>query len=1557
MPTPQTSLTSLILTTPVVTGQVLSIDTTVLPYVIVTDLATSQIEFSIYNDTFINQSGVPLPTAAAVTSTEIVNNVLTVGITLPPNAAFPAPGTLVTLKGTEEVFLNNQILTVVSSNSSQFTAAFILPVTTLNVTAVAAAIAGNTTYTVSQTLVAGLLVGLQFAFSGFSQSPNNGIFTVVANTTNTITVDNASGVPDTTGTAVSALANVNDTGTATWTNQNQFTGSVAVDPTLPETVVQIIGRNYDPLVIWTANTFYRVGTRLSDPNGNVQVVTQAGTSGSTMPTWNIALNGFTNDPTSAGVIWQNLGVIAITPIKKFSLLYFATSDALVIAPPSAVKSYKGLTSCKLEWQLPTYPGFIGVRVMISTDQSGVNVPYAQFGDIVNNTTRSTNVVVAEEVATQVNGNQTVITTTQTTEPVNYSSVDVPVSFFTNLINQTFYALVSTVIQDPNTQVIYESQQNGPVTCGFVNLRLVSPTDFLALQRKEDIAGRLISFMTSIYPDLDLTPRSEARDIMIDPVALELANASVREWFSRCATSISAIAQVDDANGDGISDPFNQSPFKQQIARAYGLNALDTQNLIDKQFDILGEQAGLQRLGAVASVGEVTFYSFTLPTTSTTFALGLTLATVPDAQTPSLNFQTRGSATITPQTAGAFFNPEQGWWGVTVPVECLSTGANSNVGAGTIRTIASGGPQGWNVINLASAEFGSDNESNADFADRIADALVAGFDSGTRFGYKKAAQETPGVVNSLVVAAGDLEMVRDWDPIRQKHVFGCVDIYVEGTDTSEQDENVFFTYSNSGVFNTPTSYLSLTLQSSTQLLFNINNFNQVAFNPYSAVQLIVQRPGSNPFYLGVQTAQFDNVNGNIILNPNELVYQIVGDSISQVRVPLLIAGNPATNQTAVAALAATLGSYSFALFTREASPLTHIPVLQPILEVNSVTGAGSTGVLPPGNVELIHTANFYLDGLSQDADDTVQVASTASAPAIKNVAASTTAPVEIDIAMDVPISLNGVPQNVLSVRSLDLSQLYIFGTDYSIVSTGPYHQYGLNVLNQQMNLTNIGITLNTLTILAPITNLTPGTQVTFAGIQNATFLNGVTVTVLALTGVSPNFTGFTANFTYAGTYGPAADSGAANYTKIANGATVVVSYNKFVLSEQLSFISQELQVLNGTLPTQLDNLGFVFNTWLPESYGYNVSPYTDLTLDGAVYNLDGTINLLAAITAGSVFSGATFLGYSTLIAAQIPHDSRYIKVTFNDGVGDIVKREGIDFTLSVDPTSGAAQISRILTGTIPDGGQVKVSYFATETFDISTEYPSFVQILTNTINKTKSAGASVLVKAMVANAIDVTATVELQSTADPATVNPNVRTAIDIVLDNAEKKLSQSAIVSAIQAVTGVQDVQLPLLKMAKSNGAYDIGIIIPTDTTWLPLNQDPEFANQQVPLGAFITSAAVLPDSTIPSGGDKDAAVGLLYQGQVFRRASSVKDFLANAATTPSFYIIGVNDQISPLLPIPTYALRVLLTDPQVANPGQRSYIVTYQVFNQGGSKDIPMSSTEYLVPGRVTINYVIAGN
>ena len=173
----------------------------------------------------------------------------------------------------------------------------------------------------------------------------------------------------------------------------------------------------------------------------------------------------------------------------------------------------------------------------------------------------------------------------------------------------------------------------------------------------------------------------------------------------------------------------------------------------------------------------------------------------------------------------------------------------------------------------------------------------------------------------------------------------------------------------------------------------------------------------------------------------------------------------------------------------------------------------------------------------------------------------------------------------------------------------------------------------------------------------------------------------------------------------NPVQVVVSYFKFTLAEQLTFVSQELDTLTSNTPVPLQQTGFVYNTWLPVSYSlaYNV-PNNGIPVWGG-----GTASNLALVTDAG------------LAAALVPYTSRYIKVTWNNGVSDIVQRENIDYTLVVNANTGGVTLARILGGGIPDGGTVKVSYFINETFTVATEYPAFVEILANTISQSQAAG--------------------------------------------------------------------------------------------------------------------------------------------------------------------------------------------------------------------------------------------
>lgn len=788
-----------------------------------------------------------------------------------------------------------------------------------------------------------------------------------------------------------------------------------------------------------------------------------------------------------------------------------------------------------------------------------------------------------------------------------------------------------------------------------------------------------------------------------------------------------------------------------------------------------------------------------------------------------------------------------------------------------------------------------------------------------------------------------------DLIRQKHVYGCVDVYTKGISFSEQDEVIAFEYQNSGTYGTPTSYLTLGTFNAATLRAQIANFSTLPYPLYQGVQLLVTR-STGSFYLGLTNAQFDNVNGYIILNPNDLAYQIVGNTISQASAPLILNGVPATNRAAIANLSTQSGSVTYQLLARYQSPLSDTPALQPIVSVNAVIGQpAQTGTVATSLIDLVYTSDFLLSGGSNQAGDIVNVSTTMGAPVSTTITALTGQAVTIGSAMDIPISTTGVPGNVVSVRSSDQSVLYGFGIDYTIAATGAYRTYGLQPLTVSYSITAVEIqsatpTTGIVTVTAA-NKFGVGASVTIGTLSNPIFapiLNGQTLIVSG----GDEATYFTATFLTTAVLPQTTMTGTVTGSSIQNNQQLLVTYNQFTVNEKLTFISGESQTLTGTAAFILDNQGFVYNTWLPESYGN-----TTLTLDGAVsYNADGSVNLSTA---------------TGLIGAGIAHDSRYIKVTYNG----VVMKEGSDFTLTVDSVSGTAAIARsaanIETTRIPDGGTVSVSYFITEAFTFSTEYPAFVEILANQLAKTKHAAADVLVKAMVANPVDVTMTVVLQPNASSDVVDPLIRTAIDLVMNNASGTLYQSDIVAQVKGVTGVQTVNIPLVKCAKSDGSYDIGVVIPTGTTWIPLSSDPAFAGLATPANSFITSVPVLPDTTLPSGGQAEAFVGLLYQGQAYTRTNSIQSFLSSAATpatssgSGSFYIIGTGDQISPShLFNSTYFQKVILTVPaDIATPSLLSFFVTYQVYGEGGATDITMSSTEYITPGRITINYVTTGS
>src|SRR5208337_1185675 len=397
------------------------------------------------------------------------------------------------------------------------------------------------------------------------------------------------------------------------------------------------------------------------------------------------------------------------------------------------------------------------------------------------------------------------------------------------------------------------------------------------------------------------------------------------------------------------------------------------------------------------------------------------------------------------------------------------------------------------------------------------------------------------------------------------------------------------------------------------------------------------------------------NGSTLtLNPNDIAYTYVGNTTTYAKVAQNIMGVPATNQAAIAALSGAIpGTYSFQLFFREKSTFIHEPVLQPVVQVYAVTGEpvpAGTGSVNPNLISLVHTSDFLLNGGSNDAGDLVEIA-IESSPVTNTITALTAAPVLIDTAMDVPLDANGNPLNILSVRSTDSSTLYQYGVDYKIAAYGPYHQYALQVLTSSIAISQLQITGGNLLTVTANNEFAMGALITFSGITDPswTFLNNQIVTVGTATP-----TQFTASYT-SGNFGPSTVSGVATGSAIQNNQQIVITYNQFGLYERLNFVADEVQVLSGSLPSTLDNDGFVHNTWLPQSYTTGI-PATPITQAGYSLILDGWDGLYNTTDGGLDVAGSLALDPSGLVGNSVPYTSRYIKVTYNNGVIDVVMKE-------------------------------------------------------------------------------------------------------------------------------------------------------------------------------------------------------------------------------------------------------------------------------------------------------------
>lgn len=328
------------------------------------------------------------------------------------------------------------------------------------------------------------------------------------------------------------------------------------------------------------------------------------------------------------------------------------------------------------------------------------------------------------------------------------------------------------------------------------------TPFILDTAVRDLPGRtqlqivldFISAVQKVDSEISLIVGSTTRDVEIDPFASEAERIWFILDFVHRSSSFMTLLQIDDANGDGISDNVVSSFYKQALKSALGIQTnTAVQQLVDTQFDKLAANMQKSRLPGRSAEGQAVLYTTLRPVRDIQIPSGTMLSADADATNnlPAIRFLIGGSYTMKASQADAYYNFANKRYEIVVDIVAETIGTAGNRPAGQIRSI-SGSLGGLQVINTEATIFGTDRESNSSLAMRSMLGFVS-VDTGTEGGYMATASSKVGVTKAKIVKSGDPLMMRDYDEVRKKHIGGKVDIWIQGVKERTVTERFAFTF--------------------------------------------------------------------------------------------------------------------------------------------------------------------------------------------------------------------------------------------------------------------------------------------------------------------------------------------------------------------------------------------------------------------------------------------------------------------------------------------------------------------------------------------------------------------------------------------------------------------------------------------------------------------------------------------------------------------------------------------------------------------------------------------
>jgi len=496
--------------------------------------------------------------------------------------------------------------------------------------------------------------------------------------------------------------------------------------------------------------------------------------------------------------------LEISPPATINVTYVQSDNFVVVSAPTGIKLKQYQDQVEVVCSKNSETNTLGYNFYVSTQSGGINGKYAKI-----NTQLVTDYSFFEDqtrllnTTTDTAGTIRVTTITQEVNRVYFYSSFLTQARFSELVglgalqavsfgeDTPLFFVITAEIYDPILGQVSESVNSSELEGSPITI--TTGIRDLPSRTQNDIVQTLGTELSAVNSGVDTKPGTVVRDI-IDPISEEMARMYVINDFISTAMSVSTLLDFDDANHDGVSDPVNNSVEKKKLQIALFItDPTDVQTLIDSQFDKLAANVNVIRKGAAPATGSVTFYTNTPPVRDMFVYEDAIVASIGDMDQgiPSQNYRTLTTKILQYTNKEAFYNTQTGRYELTVDVDAVTPGASGNTDSYTIKNNVSGVDSDFQVENPNPIAFGEDQESNQELSTRIELAFFA--DTGTEGGYAKTAIAVTGVHNVRVEKAGDPLMIRDYDPVRQEHIGGKVDIYVQGKHSRQVSDQIAFSF--------------------------------------------------------------------------------------------------------------------------------------------------------------------------------------------------------------------------------------------------------------------------------------------------------------------------------------------------------------------------------------------------------------------------------------------------------------------------------------------------------------------------------------------------------------------------------------------------------------------------------------------------------------------------------------------------------------------------------------------------------------------------------------------